>query len=160
MANKVGRPEKPIDWKVFEDLCQIHCTQSEIASFFNISHETLINRAEKNYDDKFLSIYKRFSDGGKMSLRRTQLRIAERGNPAMAIFLGKQLLGQRDHYEAPQQQVMFKTIDYSNAITQQELSHMRQKLKHYEEKYGQEDQKDRKGIEARGKGAEDPGENG
>ena len=31
-----------------------------------------------------------------MSLRRTQFKIAEGGNATMAIFLGKQYLGQKD----------------------------------------------------------------
>lgn len=33
-----------------------------------------------------------------MSLRRTQFKLAEK-NPTMAIFLGKQYLGQRDNIE-------------------------------------------------------------
>jgi hypothetical protein len=37
---------------------------------------------------------------GKLSLRREQFRLAERGNAAMLMFLGKQLLGQRDKVEA------------------------------------------------------------
>lgn len=90
-----GRPEKEIDWTMFEQLCHIQCTQSEIASFFKIHHETLIIRVEKQYGEPYPSIYKRYSDGGKMSLRRTQLKLAQK-NAAMAIWLGKQYLGQKD----------------------------------------------------------------
>jgi hypothetical protein len=39
-----------------------------------------------------------FSEGGKASLRRRQWELAQK-NTAMAIFLGKQYLGQRDSYE-------------------------------------------------------------
>jgi hypothetical protein len=90
-----GRPRKPIDWKLFEQLCHIQCTHSEIASFFHIVVDTLYDRAEEEYEDKFSSIYKRFSEGGKSSLRRNQFRMSEK-NCSMAIWLGKQYLGQRD----------------------------------------------------------------
>ena len=41
---------------------------------------------------------------GRISLRRSQLRILEHGSAAMGIFLGKQYLGQRDQLDiaAPQ----------------------------------------------------------
>ena len=39
--------------------------------------------------------YKRFSDGGKASLRRNQLHLSKT-NAAMAIWLGKQKLDQKD----------------------------------------------------------------
>jgi hypothetical protein len=96
-----GRPPTiEIDWKLFEQLCFIQCTQSEIASFFKITHDSLIAHVEKNYGDSYSSVYKRFSDGGKSSLRRTQFRLAEK-NTAMAIWLGKQYLGQSDNFEKP-----------------------------------------------------------
>lgn len=46
----------------------------------------------------FLEVYKRFAAKGKASLRRTQFKLAEK-NPSMAIFLGKNLLGQTDRVE-------------------------------------------------------------
>lgn len=109
---KIGRPEKPIDWKLFEQLCHIQCTQSEIASFFNVSVDTLIDRTLKQYEDPFSTVYKKYSEGGKCSLRRTQWKMAEK-SCAMAIFLGKNLLGQRDSFievtaVAPNQQELDK----------------------------------------------------
>ncbi|CAB4164469.1 hypothetical protein UFOVP816_36 [uncultured Caudovirales phage] len=95
-----GRPPAEIDWKLFEQLCFIQCTQAEIASFFKIVPDTLIDRTQANYGEPFSSVYKRFSDGGKSSLRRTQFRLAEK-NTAMAIWLGKQYLGQSDNFEKP-----------------------------------------------------------
>jgi hypothetical protein len=94
-GNPTGRPEKEIDWNMFEQLCHIQCTQTEIASFFKIHHDTLADRVVKQYGDTYSSIYKRYADGGKMSLRRMQLKLAQK-NAAMAIWLGKQYLGQRD----------------------------------------------------------------
>ena len=43
----------------------------------------------------FSEAYKMFSAQGKMSLRRYQFKMAEH-NPTMAIWLGKQILGQAD----------------------------------------------------------------
>ena len=90
-----GRPEKVIDWKVFESLCKIQCTQSETASVLDVHHQTLINRVESQYGEEYASVYKKFAQNGKASLRRTQFDLA-RKNAAMAIWLGKQYLDQKD----------------------------------------------------------------
>lgn len=95
----MGRPEKPIDWKIFEQLCHIQCTHDEIANFLHIAKATLYERACKEYEvEDFPTIYKRFTEPGKCSLRRNQFRMSEK-NASMAIWLGKQYLGQKDHEE-------------------------------------------------------------
>lgn len=100
-GNPNGRPVTiEIDWKLFEQLCYIQCTQSEIASFFKIDEDSLRSHVQKNYGETYSECYKRFSNGGKSSLRRTQFRLAEK-NTAMAIWLGKQYLGQSDIFEKP-----------------------------------------------------------
>ena len=43
----------------------------------------------------FAEAFKKYSDKGKMSLRRTQFKLAER-SASMAIWLGKQMLDQED----------------------------------------------------------------
>ena len=43
-------------------------------------------------------LYKKGQDNGKRSLRRIQFKLAEK-NPTMAIWLGKQYLGQRDNID-------------------------------------------------------------
>lgn len=87
-----GRPKKQIDYTMVEKLASIQCTQEEIANFLNISVRTL------QRDEEFCRIYKKGIDNGKMSLRRIQYKLAEK-NTAMAIWLGKQYLGQRDIIE-------------------------------------------------------------
>ena len=88
----VGRPKIQIDYNTVEKLANIQCTQEEIASFLDISVRTL------QRDEEFCRIYKKGQENGKMSLRRIQYKLAEK-NTAMAIFLGKQYLGQRDNIE-------------------------------------------------------------
>lgn len=88
----VGRPKKEIDYEAVEKLANIQCTQEEIASFLELSVRTL------QRDEEFCRLYKKGKENGKMSLRRMQFKIAEK-NPTMAIWLGKQYLGQRDNFE-------------------------------------------------------------
>ena len=88
----MARPKKVIDYEAVEKLASIQCTQEEIANFLDISVRTL------QRDEEFCRLFKKGRDNGKMSLRRTQFKIAEK-NASMAIFLGKQYLGQRDVIE-------------------------------------------------------------
>lgn len=93
-----GRPEKEIDWTLFEQLCAIQCTQSEIASMMKIHIDTLRDRAVVHYGDEYSNIYKKLSESGKCSLRRNQF-VLSKTNASLAIWLGKQWLGQRDIQE-------------------------------------------------------------
>lgn len=105
---KVGRPPGPgkrghrtkieIDFKLLGGLCNIQCTASEIAGVMNISVDTLDRRIRELYKVTFADYYKKHSEEGKASLRRIQFKHANT-NTAMAIFLGKNLLGQRDKFE-------------------------------------------------------------
>lgn len=98
MAKKMGRPKIPINQQEFEKLCYMQCTETEIASFFDCSVDTIENWCKATYGTTFSEIYKRKSEYGKISLRRTQFKIAEK-SAAMAIFLGKQYLGQKDEMQ-------------------------------------------------------------
>jgi hypothetical protein len=73
------------------------CTLEEIAGFFDCSEDTIERWCKREYDANFADVYKQFSAKGKISLRRHQMRMAET-NVGMAIFLGKQYLGQRDSH--------------------------------------------------------------
>jgi hypothetical protein len=64
-----------------------------------VSDETLNKWCKENYDGRtFLDVLKEKRENGIISLRRTQFQLAEK-SPAMAIFLGKNLLGQTDKVE-------------------------------------------------------------
>ena len=92
----MGRPRKEIDPKVFKGLCKYHCTLVEIAGIFECSEDTIERWCKRELKMTFAEAFKNYSAEGKMSLRRTQFRLAEK-SPAMAIFLGKQYLGQTDN---------------------------------------------------------------
>lgn len=92
---KAGRPKKEISKEQFEKLCGLQCTKEEIAGFFNCSPDTIENFCKRTYNDNFSAVYKEYSSQGKISLRRYQFKLAEK-SAAMAIFLGKNMLGQSD----------------------------------------------------------------
>lgn len=96
--NNGGRPSIDINKEEFEKLCALQCTQEEIADWFKCHEETLRRFCKKTYNAQFCEVYKRFSARGKMSIRRSQFRLMET-NTAMAIWLGKQYLGQSDKQE-------------------------------------------------------------
>lgn len=93
-----GRPPREFDVstkKIFENLCRVQCTVNEIESILNVNQRTLNKMCLKEYLEDFSTVFKRFSEGGKGSLRRIQFKLAEK-SASMAIFLGKNILGQTD----------------------------------------------------------------
>lgn len=94
----MARPRKEIDQKDFESLCALQCTREEICGFFDISEKTLDSWCKRTYGQSFSLIFNQKRGKGKISLRRAQFRLAEK-NASMAIWLGKQWLGQKDTVE-------------------------------------------------------------
>lgn len=98
---KTGRPKISISKEIFEKLCAIQCTEVEICSCFDCCEDTLNKWCKENYKNDngkpmtFSEVFAIKRQKGRASLRRAQFRLAEK-NAAMAIFLGKQYLGQRD----------------------------------------------------------------
>lgn len=110
LKNKGGRPRKEIDMKTLEGLCRIQCTEVECAAVLQVDIDTMNARLVEAGEISFSEFYKKHSEGGKASLRRAQwaAAIGERGKPGvkdrppnitMLIWLGKQVLGQKDHIE-------------------------------------------------------------
>jgi hypothetical protein len=95
----MARPEHPIDWEQVEKLCQIQCTQEEIASVIGCCLDTLQNRCAKEFNISFSEFFAQKKLGGKASLRRKQWALAEDGNATMLVWLGKNVLGQTDKQE-------------------------------------------------------------
>lgn len=98
-VNKGGRPRIEIDMKQLTAACQIQCTAEECAALFDCSVDTLDNRLKEQGWAGFSEFYKRHSENGRASLRRMQWKTAQDGNPTMQIWLGKQMLNQRDKKE-------------------------------------------------------------
>jgi hypothetical protein len=95
------RGPKPIiiDWAAFDKLCHIQCTIKEIAAWFECSVDTIERKVTEEFDMKFADYYAEKKEKGLISLRRLQYQSAEKGTPAILIWLGKQYLGQKDKSE-------------------------------------------------------------
>ncbi|MGK2857550.1 MAG: hypothetical protein ACSLFQ_10120 [Thermoanaerobaculia bacterium] len=83
-----GRPPIKIDAEFVERVAALFCTMQEIAETVGCSVATLERR--------FAGSIKKGREKGKANLRRHQFLAAQKGNPTMLIWLGKQHLGQTD----------------------------------------------------------------
>lgn len=84
----MARPKLNINGEEVQKLASFGCTNVEIADFFNCNEAT-IRKSYSEYLTKGRSLK-------KLRLRQIQWKIAENGNAAMAIWLGKNELGQSD----------------------------------------------------------------
>lgn len=95
---QIKQKQSTINQKQFESLCAIQCTEEEILSVLDVGKNTLIRWCKDTYGVDFGTIFKEKRQNGKASLRRNQFKLAET-NPTMAIWLGKQYLGQKEQVE-------------------------------------------------------------
>lgn len=90
----MARPPIPIDADEVIKLASIGCSNDEIAAFFDCSKDTIERR--------FAAELNKGRENGKTRLRRLQWQSATKGNVVMQIWLGKQMLGQKDKQELEQ----------------------------------------------------------
>jgi hypothetical protein len=92
---RVGAGRKPvtIDLSELEKLCALQCTDDEMAAWFGVSVRTIENRRRQ---PRFAEVMSRGKAKGRISVRRAQMKLLENGNGTMGVWLGKQLLGQRE----------------------------------------------------------------
>ncbi len=91
-----GRPKLVLNQlgkEIVESVAQCHCTEDEIASILDVSLDTL---KTKENAEAFSECIKKGREYGKASLRRWQFEKAKKGNTTMLIWLGKQILGQKE----------------------------------------------------------------
>ena len=93
-----GRKAVRIDLLELEKVCSMHPGDEEIAFFFGVSVRTI---QERRKQPKFAEAMRRGKARACFSVRRAQMRLLEAGNATMAIWLGKNLLGQRDTSAGP-----------------------------------------------------------
>lgn len=87
-----------IDKKKFEELCEIQCSIEDIANYFDCDVEYIKNWVKETYNEEFDIIYEKKSIKGKVQIREAQFKLAEK-NVSMAIWLGKQYLGQTEEQQ-------------------------------------------------------------
>jgi hypothetical protein len=93
--SKPRRGRKPIhmDLQELEKLSALQCTDQEIAGWFGVTTRTIESRRKK---PEFAAAMDRGRVKGRISVRRAQMKMLEGGNGTMGVWLGKQILGQRD----------------------------------------------------------------
>lgn len=103
MAKPTGKPNgRPPKLRADEEtlksvrgLAQIHATYEDAAAFFHVNERTFRRFLKKKI---VRETYEEGLGEGRISLRRLQFKIAQK-SASMAIFLGKQYLGQTDKQE-------------------------------------------------------------
>ena len=95
---KTGRPRIEIDQEQFRKLCEMQCTEEEIAGFFDCSADTIERWCKRELNASFAEIFKKWGAVGKISVRRNAFHLSEK-NAAVCIFLCKNYLGMRDNPE-------------------------------------------------------------
>lgn len=100
-----GRPAKEFDRKTFVDLVGLNCDEKEICWFFRDNEgkpanvDTLSRWCVRTFGVNFQEYCKQNRGLAlRIKLRQAQMKLAEK-SAAMAIFLGKNMLGQKDRIE-------------------------------------------------------------
>jgi hypothetical protein len=116
----IGRPRILIPLDKVEQLAKLQCTDEEIAHFFGVSLSCIEKR--KREEAGFREALDRGKAEGRISLRRAQMKAAIEGNAAILVWLGKQMLKQRDthHIEATLKRSIEDFTDEELAILAQQ----------------------------------------
>jgi hypothetical protein len=95
-----GRPEKIVDWKLVDRLIEAGCNIDEVAGNFDMLGRTLGDKIVKKFGINYTQYSQTIRKKGTSKLRLSQydkaLDNATPGNAQMLIWLGKNLLGQKD----------------------------------------------------------------
>ena len=124
--NKIELTED--EWTKAEQMAHIQCTGEEIAAILDINYDTLLARLKDRGWPTFSDWYKKYSAGGKMSLRRRQFRTSET-NPTMQIWLGKQYLGQKDSMDVDAKIDTTRAFDTGKLSKEEYMELVRSKFK-------------------------------
>lgn len=84
----IGRNKTVIPEEEVAQLSQYHCTNKEMADFYNVPLQTFM--------DNFRDIIDKNRIITKQRLRKAQLDLALKGDRVMLIWLGKNILGQAE----------------------------------------------------------------
>ncbi len=92
----MSRPEKPINWKLVDDLLIAGCLGTEIAAHFDIHPTNFYLRIEQEYGMSFTAYSSEKKQKGDSILRAKQFEKAAKGDNTMLIWLGKNRMKQAE----------------------------------------------------------------
>jgi hypothetical protein len=99
MTNKIGRPEKEIDWKLLDSILQFGARLIDCSEMLEVSDDTIQRKIKDSFDCTFSEYRERKMSKMRMKLLQKQFDVAMSGNVALLIWLGKQHLNQSDKQE-------------------------------------------------------------
>jgi len=85
----IGRSKTVIPEEQVSELAKLHCTNQEMADFFDVPLQTFV--------DNFRDIITKGRLETKQRLRAAQLKLALNGDRTMLIWLGRNILSQSDN---------------------------------------------------------------
>jgi hypothetical protein len=109
---KLGRPPLPLDVEELRRIARTGATQQEIAARLGMSVDTLERRLK---DPEVRALVDKAHAEVKVSLRAKQIELALAGDRTMLVWLGKQMLGQKDRQE----------VEVSGGLTLTEIARQR-----------------------------------
>ncbi len=119
-----GRPAKEFDRKTFVDLVGLNCDEKEICWFFRDNNgkpanvDTLSRWCVRTFGVNFQEYCKQNRGLAlRIKLRQAQMKLAEK-SAAMAIFLGKNMLGQTDKQEITTSNIDERTRSEVNSLVE------------------------------------------
>lgn len=98
------KKEPKIEWRMVDNFLHAGCEEIDIAACLGVSDEHLYEECLKDNMITFDLYSKQHRIKGKAILRLKQYKKAIEGHPTMLIWLGKQMLGQK---EAPSEALEF-----------------------------------------------------
>ena len=121
-SNKKGGRPQAIEpdaktLKLIAGLGNIQATTRECAAVMGVSHQTFLATLQRH--PEIAEALEQGKENGKVSLRRTQFRLAEK-NAGMAIFLGKNILDQTDRQDINSS----VTVDVTVSDARSKLEHL------------------------------------
>lgn len=101
IVKEKGQPfQRQIDFNQVLYWLDLGATKEEIAGAFYTSADTLGRRIEEHFGMTFAELKEKCVGAAKIRLRHNQMKLSEK-SAAMAIWLGKVMLGQKDNQEMP-----------------------------------------------------------
>ena len=92
-----GPPQKFIDWERVDHLLMCGCPGTEIAASFDIHYDTFYRRVQEKYGIGYTQYSQSKRMTGHALLREVQMKKALSGDNTMMIWLGKNLLNQKEN---------------------------------------------------------------
>lgn len=96
MTNRVGRPEKEFDWKVLDSILQFGANLIDCSELLDVSDDTIQRKIRSEHGCTFSEYRTKKMGRMRVKLLQKQYEMAQNGNVALLIWLGKQHLGQTD----------------------------------------------------------------